>query len=139
MTLRSLALIPAVALVLSLASCSKSGLVSAKGRLTHKGQPVPSTHVYFWPEEEGKRRSTGLTDDNGNFTLSYSRTEPGVLVGKHTVFVKYYVSMEEELHQIQPKASGELKAVLAKYGDPKSSPLHYEVTSNGQFIEIELP
>ena len=67
------------------------------------------------------------------------RTEPGVLVGKHTVFVKYYVSVEEELHQIPPKASSELKEVLGKYGDPKNSPLHYEVTSNGQFIEVELP
>ena len=84
--------------VLALTSCSKSGLVNAKGRLTYKGKGVPSTHVFFWPEEEGKRRSTGLTDDNGYFTLSYSRTEPGVLVGKHTVFVKYYVSVEEELH-----------------------------------------
>jgi len=47
---------------------------------------VPSTYVFFWPDEEGKRRSTGLTDDNGNFTLSYSRTEPGVLLGG-TVFI----------------------------------------------------
>src|SRR5262245_46362289 len=136
MKLRPLHLIPVAALLLTLTSCSKSGLVNAKGRLTYKGKAVPSTHVFFWPEQEGKRRSTGLTDDSGNFTLSYSRTEPGVLVGKHTVFVKYYVSVEEELHQIPPKASNELKEVLAKYGDPQTSPLHFEITSNGQFIEI---
>jgi len=82
--------------VLALTSCSKSGLVNAKGRLTYKGKGVPSTHVFFWPEEEGKRRSTGLTDDNGYFTLSYSRTEPGVLVGKQ-------VQIELEV-QALPKA-----------------------------------
>src|SRR5437867_3030960 len=59
MMLRPLLLLPAVALVLALTSCSKSGLVNAKGRLTYKGKGVPSTHVFFWPEEEGKRRSTG--------------------------------------------------------------------------------
>ena len=127
------------ALVLCLAATGCKGpLVNAKGRLTYKGKPVPSTYVFFWPDEEGKRRSTGLTDDDGNFTLSYSRTEPGVLLGGHTVFLKYNVSVDEELHKIQPKASRELKEVIAKFHDPKSSKLHYEIKSNGQFIEINL-
>jgi hypothetical protein len=128
----------AAAAALALAGCGNQGLVNASGRLTHQGKPVPSTLVTFWPQEEGKRASTGVTDDDGNFTLSYSRQEPGVLIGKHTVFLKYDVSMEEELHQIPPKASKELKAVIAKYGDVKTSPLRYEITKNGQFIEINL-
>ena len=128
----------ALTLVLAAAGCGGPGLVNASGRLTYKGQPVPSTLVTFWPEEEGKRASTGVTDDDGNFTLSYSRQEPGVLVGRHTVFLDYHVSMEEELHQIPPKASKELKAVIARYGDVKKSPLRYEVKKDGQFIEIDL-
>ena len=79
------------------------------------------------------------TNDEGNFTLQYSRTEPGVLRGTHTVFLKYYVSADEELHKIQPKASRELKGVLAgKYGDIKTSGLAFEIMQDGQFIEIEL-
>jgi hypothetical protein len=113
-------------------------LVNAKGRLTYKGQPVPSTYVFFWPEEEGKRRSTGLTDDDGHFTLSYSRTEPGVLLGKHSVALRYYVSPEEEQQQIQPKASAELKAIIAQFHDPKASRLQFEVTHNGQFIDVRI-
>src|SRR5262245_4564952 len=76
--------LPALVLLLAVSGCG-GPLVNASGRLTYKGQPVPSTLVTFWPQEEGKRASTGVTDDDGKFTLSYSRTEPGVLVGRHTV------------------------------------------------------
>ena len=125
-------------LLLAVSGCNSSGLVSATGKLTYKGQPVPSTLVIFQPED-GSRRSTGLTDDNGNFTLRFSRTEEGVKPGRHTVFLRYEVSVDEELHKIQPKASKELRAVIAKYGDPKTSGLHYEVTGSGQRIDIPLP
>jgi len=128
----------AAGLILAAAGCGGPGLVNASGRLTYQGKPVPSTLVTFWPQEEGKRASTGVTDDDGNFTLSYSRQEPGVLVGQHTVFLRYDVSLDEELHKIPPKASKELKAVIAKYGDLKTSPLRYEVTRSGQVIEINL-
>src|SRR5262245_42462156 len=111
--------LPALAL-LTLSGCG-GPLVNATARLTYKRQPVPSTLVTFWPQEEGKRMSTGITDDDGKFTLSYSRTEPGVLRGKHTVFLKYYVSAEEELGKIKPKATSELKSVIARYGDLKTS------------------
>jgi hypothetical protein len=125
-------------MAVSVSGCGNSALVNASGRLTYHGKPVPSTLVTFWPEEEGKRASTGVTDDDGNFTLSYSRQEAGVLVGRHTVFLKYDVGMDEELHKIPPKASNDLKAVIAKYGDVKSSPLRYEVKKDGQVIEIKL-
>jgi hypothetical protein len=128
----------ALAMLVAVSGCGGTGRFEATGRLTYKGQPVPSTYATFQPEEEGKRASHGLTDDEGNFKLTYSRTETGVLPGRHTVFLKYFVSNAEELHEIPPKASKELKAVIAKYGDPKTSPLHYEVTKNGQFFDIKL-
>src|SRR6266404_8587045 len=96
--------------------CNRSPLVQAKGRLTYKGKPVPSTYVIFHPAEEGKRESHGLTEDDGTFSLTFSRTEPGVLPGKHRIHLRYDVSMEEELGQIPPKANKELKAVINKYG-----------------------
>jgi hypothetical protein len=127
----------AAGLLLVLAGCQNSPLVEAKGRLTYKGQPLPSTLVIFQPDD-GKRRSTGLTDDEGNFSLRFSRQESGVLRGSHTVFLRYIVSAEEEMHQIQPKVSADLKRVIARYGDPKKSDLHYEVTRSGDVFEIDL-
>jgi hypothetical protein len=127
----------ALLLVLGVVGCSGSGLVSATGKLTYKGQPVPSTLVIFMPED-GSRRSTGLTDDEGNFSLRFSRTETGVKPGRHTICLRYEVSAEEETHQIPPKASKELRSVISRYGDPKTSTLHQEVTRGGQYFDIQL-
>jgi hypothetical protein len=137
MNLRTHGPVVALGLLVVAGGCSRNGLVYATGRLTYKGQPVPSTLVYFMPED-GSRRSTGLTDDNGNFHMRFSRTEDGVKLGKHAVFLKYEISAEEETGQIPPKASHELRKVISRYGDPKTTPLHYEVTHSGQHIEIQL-
>lgn len=127
----------AVLVILAAASGCSSKLVHVEGRLTYKGQPVLSTRVKFFPDNGG-RPSHGLTDDDGNFTLKYSRNETGATRGPCIVVLKYEMSAEEELHEIPPKASRELKAVIAKYRDPAKSNLHYEITKHGQFIEIQL-
>jgi hypothetical protein len=129
--------LPALALLLAVSGCG-GPLVKVTGRLMYKGEPVPSTLVTFHPDEEGKRASQGITDDNGNFALTHSKSEAGALRGKHTVTLRYHLAVDEELHKIPPKASKELKAIIAKYGDLKKSSLHYEVTQNGQVIEIQL-
>lgn len=126
-------------ILLTASGCGGTGLLQATGRLTHKGRPVPSTYVFFNPAEAGKRSSSGLTDDDGNFTLRFSRTEPGVLPGTHTIHLQYYVSAQEELGEVKPKAPSDLKKVIAKYNDPEKSPLKFEITKNGQFVDIQLP
>jgi hypothetical protein len=129
---------PALALALLLAGSGCGGrLVKVTGKVTYKGAPVPSTQVKFHPDD-GSRPSTGLTDDDGKFTLKYSRTEPGATRGRHTVSLEYFVGNDEYLGKIPPKASEELRAVIAKYRDPKTSSLHYEVKKNGEFFEIKL-
>jgi len=80
MTARNARSLLALALLVC-CGCGGPNLVTAKGRLTYQGQPIPSTYVTFQPKEEGKRASNGLTDDEGHFTLAYSRQEPGVLKG----------------------------------------------------------
>ena len=126
-----------LALLLAACGCGGSGLVEATGTLTYQGKPVPSTLVTFMPDD-GSRRSTGVTDDEGKFTLRFSRTLSGVKPGSHKVFLRYDLSVDEELGRIKPKASPELKAVIARYGDVNTSPLHYEITQNGQHIDIHL-
>jgi len=127
----------ALAAVFAAAGCSGQ-FVKVTGRLTYKGQPVPSTYVIFQPDEEGKRASRGVTDDDGRFMLTTSKSDVGALRGRHTVFLKYHLTAEEEMGHTPPKASKELRAVIAKYADPKTSPLHYDITGNGQVIDIDL-
>lgn len=126
-------------MVLILAASGCGGpLVNVTGRVTYKGQPVPSTYAIFQPEDESKRASRGVTDDNGNFMLTYSKSDTGALRGRYTVVLQYHLTTEEELGHTPPKASKELKAVILRYGDPKTSPLHYEIAKNGQVIAIDL-
>jgi hypothetical protein len=129
-------LVTAVVLV-AVSGCG-SGRVKVTGRVTYKGEPVPSTEVYFQPDD-GSRTSAGKTDDDGRFSLRYSRQEDGAPTGQYKVRLKYAPSAEEETHQIPPKASRELKEVIAKYNDASKSDLHYEIKENGQFIEIKIP
>jgi hypothetical protein len=124
--------LPALALVVLLNGCHGSDLVNVTGKLTYKGKPVPHTYVIFHPAEEGKRASQGLTDDNGNFTLTHSREETGVLLGQHTVTLKAH-------HTMSPEAAKEFKAILEKYSDPKTSGLKFEITGSGQFVDIKVP
>jgi len=126
-----------LSLLLAVGGCSGSGLVKVTGKVTYHGQPVPSTEVRFFPADGG-RASSGLTDDNGKFTLRFSRQDPGCTLGPHTVTLKYHVSSEELTHKIPPKASSELKEIIAKYGMPQDSPLHYEVKKNGDFFDIQI-
>jgi hypothetical protein len=136
MNARTIGRLAVLALLVAASGCGPR-LINVSGRLTYKGQPVPSTRVKFWPEDGG-RPSHGRTNDNGEFTLKYSRTEPGVYRGTHTVILLYEMSTEEEQNEISPQLSKELKAILPKYDDLSKSPLHYEITSDGQFIEIQL-
>jgi hypothetical protein len=137
MTLRLVWCLAALTLPLAAGGCGGQRLVSVSGRVTYQGRPVPSTLVTFQPAD-GSRPSKGVTADDGRFTLRYSRTEAGASRGPCAVFLTYVVSNEEELHQIPPKASKELKAVIARYGDPEKSDLHYEITRDGQVVEITL-
>jgi hypothetical protein len=136
MNARTSRLLAAVALLLLAGGCN-SRLVQVSGRVTYKGQPVPSTIITFLPDN-GSRPSKGLTDDAGRFTLRYTRDKDGATRGPCTVFLTYHVSNEEELGEARPKASKELKAVIGKYGDPGKSPLHYDITRTGQVIDINL-
>ena len=130
--------LPLLLALLAAAGCNRSGLVKASGRLTYRGQPVPSTYLTFHPDDKHKRPSHALTDDNGNFTVTNSRSDVGLFLGRHKVSLRYFPSGPEELGQAPPKAPKELKAVIARYGDPDRSPLHVEITQSGQFLEINL-
>src|SRR5438552_10024537 len=114
----------ALAVALALGSGCGGPLVSATGRVTYKGEPVPSLLVQFWPVD-GQRMSVANTDADGKFTLSYSRTEPGVLRGEHVVTLAYAPTEAEE--RSGAKVSKEVRAILAKCSDRKTSPLKYEV------------
>jgi hypothetical protein len=55
------------------------------GAVTLDGEPLAGVLVSFQPEKG--RGSTGLTDENGRYSLNYVFNVPGAKVGRHTVSV----------------------------------------------------
>lgn len=126
------------AFLLAATGCGGRTLYQATGRLTHKGQPVPSTYVVFLPQQEGQRPSRGLSDADGNFKLTNSRTETGVLPGKHKVYLEYYVAADEEMGTVKPRVPAEVKKLMSSKYNSEKTPLEFEVSKNGQVFEIAI-
>jgi len=64
---------------------SGSGVAPVSGTVTLDGEPLSGALVSFYPQEEGKRFSTGTTDSSGHYELVYTNDEKGAAIGKHTV------------------------------------------------------
>lgn len=58
-------------------------VASVQGIVTLDGQPLANATVAFYPEEG--RASLGTTGENGKYTLVYSDSLKGALVGSHRV------------------------------------------------------
>ncbi|MEW4564827.1 carboxypeptidase regulatory-like domain-containing protein [Bremerella sp. JC770] len=82
--------------VLALLGCSSgnnSDLGQVEGRVSLDGKPLPNAQVQFQPTQG--RPSYGMTDSEGKFTLQYTGTAAGALIGSHTVLVTTAVSRDD--------------------------------------------
>ena len=118
-------------------------MVPVTGVVTRGGKPVANLYLNFLPNDG--RPSWGNTDENGKFTLHYSRTQEGARVGSHKVWVNYKPqpkTPQEEMEWIRAgKKSGppaEIDAILKKFGEEGSTPLKVEVKSDGVPVELKL-
>lgn len=83
-----LALIAAVGI--SLAGCQKDtlGVQPVTGKVTYKGTPVSEAMVTFVSQSSDGRGATGVTDENGVYTLSTpGATKNGAVVGDYDVLI----------------------------------------------------
>lgn len=74
--------------ILLLAGCGSGvvlpDLVEVKGKVTMGGQPVSEARVTFEPTKSGGM-SSGVTDAEGNFRLTYAGNVKGAVPGEHLV------------------------------------------------------
>lgn len=119
--------------------CGEPTVCKVSGTVKVGGKPVSGITVNFVPADG--RSSWGLTDSEGRYKLHHARDQEGALRGTHKVSFSYRPSTPvEELEFREGKAAlaPEVKTLLEKYGDPSSTTLTYEVTKNGQVIDINL-
>lgn len=113
----------AVIALIGLVGCgSGSGVAPVSGTVTLDGQPLANALVSFYPQEEGKRFSTGTTDAAGNYQLVYTNDQQGAAIGKHTVKITTATVQGEGGPAKPPK-----EKLPAKYND--QSELTAEVAS----------
>lgn len=99
-TNRSVMTAAACVAIAGLVGCGNGSLGSVSGTIHLDGQPLEGAVVSFYPvvseadaaTMERGRASHGRTDENGKYTLIYSRDENGAEIGKHKVFI---TTMEE--------------------------------------------
>jgi hypothetical protein len=127
-------------LVISLAGCGKSdSIVPVHGVLTFKGQPVTNAWIDFMPE--GGRMSSGQTDDQGRFKLTYDAKRPGAIIGKHKVILRprpvTVAEQEAVMRGKKPPMPKELAEMFDKYS-PAKSKKEVIVEKNSKELKIEL-
>jgi len=81
-------------LSVSIAGCGADheGFVvaSVQGKVVCDGRPVANAIVYFTPESKetkSGKQGSGLTDEEGRFTISTYEEDDGAIIGKHKVTV----------------------------------------------------
>lgn len=125
-----------------LAGCGSDGpaLGKVSGIVTLDGKPVPAATVTFHPENTAGSPSYGRTDDQGNYSLMFTRDKHGAMIGKHRVNIattKISASEAAEMRaEGQDVPTTAYVAIPPKYRDPGA--LTAEVESGSNEISFEL-
>jgi hypothetical protein len=106
-------------------SGSMAPLVSVKGKVTYKGQPLTKGIVHFEPDGYGRPASGELQAD-GTFVLTTLQKGDGVVAGEHKVSVTDTGSNPRK--ELVPK----------KYTSPNSSELTADVNADHTEFTFDL-
>jgi len=140
-----------LALLCVVPACDSSGvkLGKVKGHVTYKGSPLKGASVKFYPEEGPM--AIGMTDDNGDFTLT-TNGRTGAVLGTHKVAITKMSGeagpavpanpKPEDMMKMQKanmgKQTGPKSDIPESYGNPDSSKLTADVTANASDNNFEF-
>jgi hypothetical protein len=122
--------------LMTLCGCGGAGgVVKVTGTLTYKGKPMSNVALDFTPEQG--RPSSGVTDAQGHFKLTYDQKTEGVVVGKHKVSVRPGPPSASEgaIPGMDRQTTPEMAELLSKYSFDKSK---VEVTIDNNTKELPL-
>ena len=113
-------------LALFLGGCGRSSNVKTypvTGVVTFKGELLPNAVVSFFPA--GGRPASGMTNAQGEFSLSTFKAGDGAMPGMHSVTVSEPAAEMKEGDYSVPEPKPPRFPV--KYTDPRQSELKFEV------------
>jgi hypothetical protein len=123
-----------------------------RGTITYRGKPVSDASVSFLATG-APRPAAGITDQDGNFTLSTYGVADGAVVGEHVVTVTKVAapasaeaesqpaSIEEAMQQsaaAAQKARSVRSDIPRMYADHRTTDLRIAVEAKDNAIQIEL-
>ena len=115
-------------LIGGMVGCGSSDYGSVTGTVRAEGKPLANAMVTFTPEPAG-RPSSGLTNENGVYSLIYTQDQNGALIGQHTVRVSTAVAQGDYGKMSKEK-------LPAKYNI--ASEIKKEVKAGSNVIDIEV-
>ncbi len=126
-------------LLIAIAGCGTDGpqLAEVSGVVTVDGKPVPNAVVTFIPT--GGSTSYGKTDAQGKYTLMFTDTKYGAMIGKHSVELevrRYSPSELAEMKAAGENVSTESVAIPRKY--KAAGALTAEVEEGSNTIDFKL-
>ena len=113
------------------------------GTVTLDGNPIAGASVMFIPESGG-RPATGVTDEEGEFTLSTFESGDGALPGKHavTVTLKEVSGMIADKDGLSagvgPNGLQVRWIIPERYSTPETSKTTVEVARGMDAVKLEL-
>ncbi len=127
--------------VLLMGGCSNSPkMCKVTGSVRFQSRLVPNITVHFVPTEGPE--SIGTTDESGVYTLTHGKPKSeGAVRGTHKVYFTYRPRTPKEeidLHAGKIELPSDVTTILDKYGKLETTPLSFEVNSDGQVIDIPL-
>jgi hypothetical protein len=125
--------------VVVLAGCGGPNheFTEVQGTVTLGGKPLPGVKVAFYPDSEDAEMpyASGLTNENGIYTLARPDGKPGALVGRNVVVVMR--PPRDRNPDAPPPPQG--PAVPVVYSQAAETPLVVEVKAGGpQTIDLPL-
>jgi hypothetical protein len=132
-------------LVVLAGGCARGpALAPVEGTVRMKGQPLANVQVEFWPESNGAR-STGLTDKDGRYQLTYNGKQTGAVVGLHRVLLYDLQVFGDNPFPMGGKRNKDADVTPVKasrfpasYADSVQTPLKKEVGASPNVIDLEV-
>jgi hypothetical protein len=145
--LHALALILLAALTFLCGCDTPVEYVDVRGRITSRGVPLPEVQVIFYPEQEtgGQvTRSSGLTDQEGNYRLRDDQGHNGVVARRWSVCL---TDPQTRPHRrMTPRGTGDgsearraASRIPALYGDVAKTPFRaLEIQNTTRIVNIDV-
>ncbi|QDT63880.1 transthyretin-like family protein [Calycomorphotria hydatis] len=118
---------------LMFAACGPSNqpeLGTVRGQITLNGEPLTDAIIKFYPQSG--RPSSGKSDENGEYKLTYTSQRSGALIGDHRVEISKPSGDWDGENELTPEAN----LIDQKYNS--NSTLSATVTSGSNQIDFEL-